>query len=151
MPVDINHPRREQPVRHMRNSEPFARRAPVHRQGYRTGCRRSRTATVVVKRCPDGQCRVEVPPWLMSEPWWRSGRRVWIAIRRGGVHISPKPSGPRGMKRCSRRVRRVPLTLTRRSSTSHMPCGQTLSERHAPRCMGIPGPTGSTSTREVAQ
>lgn len=151
MPVDINHPRREQPVRHVSDKEPLARRAPVLHQAYRTGCRRARTATVVVKRCPDGQCRVEVPPWLMSEPWWRSGRRVWIAIRRGGVHISPKPSGPRGMKRCSRRVRRVPLTLTRRSSTSHMPCGQTLSERHAPRCMGIPGPTGSTSTREVAQ
>lgn len=87
----------------------------------------------------------------MSAPWWRSGRRVWIAIQRGSMSISPQPSGPRGMKRRSRRVHRVSLALTRRSPTSHMPWGQKLSERHARRCIAIPGPLEATATPEAAQ
>ena len=150
MPVDINLSRHELPIRHVPNACPLAFGSRAHRRGHRTGRQRSRTVTAVVKRCPDGQCRVEVPPWLTSAPWWRSGRRVWISIRRGSLCISPVPSGPRAMKRWSCRVRRAPLTLTRRLPTSGMPCGQMLSERHARRCIGILDPIESTSTPEVA-
>lgn len=150
MPVDINQSRRELPIRHVPNAGPLAFGSRAHRRGHRTGRQRNRTVTAVVKRYPDGQCRVEVPPWLTSASWWRSGRRVWISIRRGSLRISPVPSGPRAMKRWSRRVRRGPLTLTRRSPTSDMPYGQTLSERHARRCIRIFGPLESTSTPEVA-
>lgn len=87
----------------------------------------------------------------MPAPWWRSGRRVWIAIQRGTLSISPKPSGPRGVQRWSRRVRRVSLALTRRSPTSRMPCGQNLSERHARRGIAIPGPLEAPATPEAAQ
>lgn len=151
MPVDINQSLRRPSIRHMLDGSLLARRFSAHRPGFRTRRQSATTATAVVKRCPDGQCRVEVPPWLISAPWWRSGRRVWIAIQRGSLSISPKPRGPRGMKRWSRRVRRVSLALTRRSPTSHMPCGQKLSERHARRCIAILGPVEATATLEAAQ
>lgn len=48
-------------------------------------------------------------------------------------------------------MRRVALTLTRRSPTNHVPCGQKLSERNARRRMHIYGRSKSTSTPEVAQ
>lgn len=150
MPVDINQSRRELHSRRPPNAGPLVRGSRAHRGRHRIGRQRSDTATVVVKRCPDGQCRVEVPPWLTSAPWWRSGRRVWISICGWSLRISPVPSGPRAMKRWSRRVRRVPLTLTRRSPTSDMPCGQMLSDRHARRCIRILGPLESTSTPEVS-
>lgn len=151
MPVDINKSLRKRSMRHMLDASLLGRRSSAHRSGLRTVRQSATTATAVVKRCPDGQCRVEVPPWLMSEPWWRSGRRVWIAIQRGSLSISQKPSGPRGIKRWSRRVRRVPLALTRRAPTSHMSCGQKLSERHVRRCIAIPVPLEATATPEAAQ
>lgn len=151
MPVDINKTLRKPSKRHMLDASPLARPSSAHRPSFRTVRQSATTATAVVKRCPDGQCRVEVPPWLISAPWWRSGRRVWIAIQRGSLSISPKPSGPRGMKRWSRRVRRVPLALARRAPSSHMPCGQKLSEQHARRRIAILGPVEATATLEAAQ
>jgi hypothetical protein len=149
--VDVNQRRREMPFRHMLNRAPFARRARAHRWGHQS-CRQSVVvAMAMVKRCSDGRCRVEVPPWLMSAPWWRSGRRVWMAIRRGSVCISAQPRGPRGAKRWSCRVRRVALTLARRPRTNRVPRGQKLSERNARRRMDIYGRSKSTSTLEVAQ
>lgn len=151
MPVDIHQYHRRPSIGHMPDGSLLARPSSAHRPGFRTGRQSGSTAAAVVKRCPDGQCRVEVAPWLMSAPWWRSGRRVWISIKRGTLSISPRPSGPRGMKRFSRRVRRVPLALTRRTPTSHMPCGQKLSERHVRRCIAIPVPLEATAMPEAAQ
>ena len=66
---------------------------------------------------------VELPYWLVSASWWwQFGRRVWMSIRPPG-HFTPKPSGPRGEKRWSQRLR-ASLTLARRTTSSRMPCGQ---------------------------
>lgn len=148
MPVDINFSRRKLPVWPMRSGGSLTRHSRARRLGYRSAHASARAAIAVLKRCPDGQFRVELPLWLVSAPWWRCGRRVWISIRGRRLFITAKPCGARGEKRWSRRVRRVPINLARRSPTSRMPCGQKLSERHAHRCMRTPGLLASTARLE---
>lgn len=148
MPVDINFSRRELPIWPMRRCRSLTRHSPARRLGYHSARASARTAIAVLKRCPDGQFRVELPPWLVSAPWWRCGRRVWISSRGRSLFITPKPCGARGIKRWSRRVRRGVLDLARRSPTSHVPCGQKLSEHHAHRCMLTPGSLASTAMPE---
>lgn len=148
MPVDINSSRRELPVWPMRSSGSLTRHSRARSLGYRSARASARTAIAVLKRCPDGQFRVELPPWLVSAPWWRCGRRVWISIRGRSLFITAKPCGARGVKRWSRRMRRVSLDRVRRSPTGHMPCGQKLSEHHAHRCMVTPGSLASTAMPE---
>jgi len=148
MPVDINFSRRELPAWPMRIGGSLSRRSRARRLGYRSARASGWTAIAVLKRCPDGQFRVELPPWLVSAPWWRCGRRVWISIRGRSLFITAKPCGARNLKRWSRRVRRVSLDRVRRSPTSRVPCGQKLSERHAHRCMRTPGSLASTAWPE---
>ena len=149
MSVDVTRTDHAPPGSNTRSAD-AARQLRACRGEHRTSRTRIRTAMAIIKGSPDGQCRVELPYWLVSASWWQFGRRMWMSIRPPGLHITPIPSGPRGEKRWSRRLQRVSLTLARRTSSSRMPCGQKLSDRHANRCIGTPKQSESASRSEVA-
>lgn len=149
MSVDVSRTHHARSASTMRSAD-AARTLRACRGERRTARTRIRTAMAIIKRAPDGQCRVELPYWLVSASWWRFGRRVWMSIRPPGLHFTPKPCGPRGEKRWSRRLERASLTLARRTASSRMPCGQKLSDQHANRCSGTPKKFESASGSEVA-
>lgn len=151
MSVDFTQIRRELPASKMPSAGTFIRRIRAHRTGRRTGRTFTRSVMAVVKRCADGQYRVELPPWLVSASWWRYGRRVWISIRRAELYITAQPRGRRGVKRCSVRISRVALAVVRRSPNSDMLCGQKLSDLHARRCNGTPKQRELALPLEVAR
>jgi len=54
-----------------------------------------------------------VLPCVLRLPHWKAGQRVWFAMRGQTAVVTRKPSGPRGLRRYSSRLRRTNVSLSR--------------------------------------